>query len=121
MAFTITIKYRFDRGEHIWTATPTFVCKGMTWGQEPSVEANSSYIAFDKLRSAMLKLDIPTECKHMLCALDHRNFYAAPERNNNMDLCVDMDGRKPTREQYAERRIKYINQTGQYELLKHRV
>lgn len=118
MAFTITIKYRYERGEHIWTATPTFICKGMALGQEPVVKANSSYIAFYQLREVMLKMDIPTECKQMLCALDHRNFYAAPERNNNMDLCIDMDGHKPTRAEYAERRIKYINRTGQYHLLK---
>lgn len=108
MAGVIRISYRYEHGMHVWTAKPDFVCAGMTWGQEPIVEAGSSEVAFHKLRWAMYELDIPTEYKRMLSLLDRRNFYKSPERDNGMDLCVDMDGKRPTFEQYKERREKYL-------------
>lgn len=108
MAGVIRISYRYEHGMHVWTAKPDFVCVGMTWGQEPIVEAGSSIIAFHKLREAMYRLDIPTEYKRMLSFLDRRNFYRSPERDNGMDLCVDMDGKRPTFEQYKERRERYL-------------
>lgn len=95
---------RYNIEDHQYHAVPTFVCPGMGYN-DPKPEGiwSNPWTAFLRL---IPYLPEPYQTKAR--GVDLWRMYRAPEYIHPGDRCVDIDGHKPNKTEWAKRRADFL-------------
>ena len=101
-----TIMMRRERDGH-FHARLNFVCEGVTYEDKDRLEGigQSAEIAL-----ADLVPKLPPNLQMRVNGLDRWTFYNSPEYIDIADKCVDLDGHRPTREEWRLRRSRFLRE-----------
>lgn len=99
-----TFMIRRERDGYFY-ARPLFVCPGMGYNDPKPVGKGHSYLlAFEDLRWRM-----PEQIRDRMAGIDRWDFYSAPERIDDRDMCVDLDRHHPNVEERINRRVRFLD------------
>lgn len=85
-------------------ARPTFTCKGMDFNDPvPEGKWTDPWIAYLRLIPLL-----PESIREQAGSVDKWRMYRAPEYIHMDDRCVELDGHKPSRDEWARRRADFL-------------